>query len=605
MSTQESVENLLRESGEHFSDHLELLADMGLDFASSMDIEQTLLKGLERITKHVNAAAGALFLLEDEGRTLRCHACCGATEITGLTLKSGEGIIGRCVQNGVGEIVRDVQNDPNFFKGADEKTGFTTRSILCAPLSVKDEKIGAIELVNKADGDGLFEHSDLRLLQGLSASAALAILNARMAEALVEQERVKRELELAAEIQRSLLPGPRDETFPVHGVNHPARTVSGDFFDFFLLDDGRICFNLGDVSGKGMNAALLMAKTASLYRCLGKQTPEPGRLLARINEEVCETATRGMFVTMVGGLYDPARGVVRLAIAGHEPPLYHAKDGSFTDFPADAPPLGISPLLAAGEEFPEIEIDLKGGTLYIFTDGMTEGYLEDGSMLEVEGLKKLLRENAAVPVIERLQTILKPIYRENVILHDDLTVLAVDDGVVEAGRAAAGPVETAAWSGDDCLGESLLKLHFPSKADRLKLVRAAVGKTAEMCGFSDDSVHDTVIAVDEACQNVIRHAYAGRQDGEIELEIFRKGSTAAASSSGSSGKKSGAGDAIVILLRDYAAPVDISKIKPRDLEDVRPGGLGTHFIREVMDEVEFLRPPKDSGNILRMVKRIP
>jgi len=172
MSAQKSVESLLRESGEYFSDHLELLADMGLDFASSLDIEKTLRKGLERITEHVNAAGGALFLLEDGGKTLRCHACCGATEITGLALKSDEGIVGRCVQNNMGEIVRDVQDDPNFFKGADEKTGFTTKSILCAPLSVKDEKIGAIELVNKADGDGLFEYSDLRLLQGLSASAA-------------------------------------------------------------------------------------------------------------------------------------------------------------------------------------------------------------------------------------------------------------------------------------------------------------------------------------------------------------------------------------------------------------------------------------------------
>jgi sigma-B regulation protein RsbU (phosphoserine phosphatase) len=600
MSVQESVESLLRESGEHFSDHLELLADMGLDFASSLDIEQTLLKGLKRITEHVNAAGGALFLLEDEGGTLRCHACCGTTEITGLALKSDDGIVGRCVQNDMGEIVRDVRDDPNFFKGADEETGFTTKSILCAPLSVKGEKIGAIELVNKADGDGLFEHSDLRLLQGLSASAALAILNARMAEALVEQERVKRELELAAEIQRSLLPEAQGETFPVHGVNHPARTVSGDFFDFFLLDDGRVCFNLGDVSGKGMNAALLMAKTASLYRCLGKGTPEPGRLLARINEEICETATRGMFVTMVGGLYDPARGVVRLANAGHEPPLYHAGDGAFTDFPAAAPPLGISPLLATAADFPEIEIDLNGGTLYIFTDGMTEGYLEDGSMLKVEGLKKLLLENAAMPVMERLQTIIAPLYRKNVVLHDDLTVLAIDDGVAEASRATAGPAETAAGAADDSPGESLLKLHFPSKADRLKLVRAAVGKTAEMCGFSGDSIHDTVIAVDEACQNVIRHAYGGREDGEIELEIFRKSNAAA-----TSGKESGAEEAIVILLRDYAAPVDVSKIKPRDLKDIRPGGLGTHFIREVMDEVKFLRPPNDSGNILRMVKRIP
>ena len=114
----------------------------------------------------------------------------------------------------------------------------------------------------------------------LSASAALAILNARMAEALVEQERIARELELAAEIQRSLLPEPGGHDFPVAGINYAARTVSGDFYDFFPLDDGRICFNLGDVSGKGMNAALLMAKTSSLYHCLGKTVHDPGRRLA-------------------------------------------------------------------------------------------------------------------------------------------------------------------------------------------------------------------------------------------------------------------------------------------------------------------------------------
>ena len=320
MGHRQSVESLLDEGGEGISDPLELLADMGQDFAASRDIEKTLMRALELITRHVGAAGGALFLLDEAGEMLTCQACVGATEITGMTLNSDEGIVGRCVQENAGEIVRDVANDPNFHKSMDDRTGFTTRSILCAPMSVKDQRIGAIELVNKLGGDGLFAEADLYLLQSLSASAALAVLNARMAEALVEQERVRRELELAAEIQRSLLPSPRPGSYPVHGVNVPARTVSGDFYDFFPSGDGRICFNLGDVSGKGMNAALLMAKTASLYRCLGKSEHSPGRLLGRLNEEICETATRGMFVTMVGGIYDPATGLVRLANAGHEPP---------------------------------------------------------------------------------------------------------------------------------------------------------------------------------------------------------------------------------------------------------------------------------------------
>ncbi len=563
------------------SDHLELLADMGVDFASSLDIKETIAKALNRIIAHLDAEGGALFLLDEAGGTLRCHASVGGTDITGLTLKSDQGIVGRSVQSNKGEIVRDARTDPNFQKSVDEQTGFTTRSILCAPMSVKDQRLGAIEMVNKRGGDGLFDDDDLRLLQVLSTSAALAVLNARMAEALVEQERVKRELELAAEIQRSLLPECRDAAFPVHGVNIPARTVSGDFFDFFPLDDGRICFNLGDVSGKGMNAALLMAKTASLFRCLGKTIHEPGRLLALINDEVCETATRGMFVTMIGGVYDPATGVVRLANAGHEPPLFRDRDGSFSDLPAEAPPLGISPLLVEGVGFPETEIRLDGGTLYIFTDGLTEGYLENGESLEVAGLKALIEEYDALTAPERIHKVLGHLYRDNVVLRDDLTFMTIEDN--ENRRDTALKPGAAP---DNGAGETLLKIHFPSIPDRLKLVRAAVRKTVEFCGCDSGVVQDVVIAVDEACQNVIRHAYGGDEAGEIELEITRVN-----------------GD-LVLYLRDYADPIDISKVKPRDLDDLRPGGLGTHFINEVMDEVEFMPSPTDGGNLLKMLKHI-
>ncbi len=568
-------------------DHLELLSVMGQDFASTLDIEASLMRAIEHITEYIDADGGALFMLDDAGETLRCHACVGATKITGLTLKSDQGIVGRCVQNNSSEIIRDVTKDAGFHGGVDEKTGFTTRSILCAPMSVKDECLGAIELINKRGGDGLFADSDLHLLQAMSASAGMAILNARMAEALVEQERLARELELAAEIQRSLLPDSGDGDFPIVGVNHPARTVSGDFYDFFPLDDGRICFNLGDVSGKGMNAALLMAKTASLYRCLGKTVRNPGRLMARINAEICETATRGMFVTLAGGIYDPATGIVRLSNAGHEPPLFHQPDGQFKAFPAEAPPVGILPILADGDDFPETELQLDGGTLYIFTDGVTEGYLEDGRELEVEGFMDLIRKNAHLDASGRLDVVINMIKRADTALRDDLTVLAIDDAAPLAKRqadrgAAPGPSE-AAGGGDE---ERLLTLSVPSRAERLKLIRNAVSETAKFCGCKNEVVRDIVIAVDEACQNIIRHAYGGSPNGDIELKICRLDGE------------------LIILLRDFAETIDISKVKPRDLDDIKPGGLGTHFIREVMDEVEFLPPPVDGGNLLRMMKRL-
>jgi sigma-B regulation protein RsbU (phosphoserine phosphatase) len=564
--------------GERFSDHLELLAVMGQDFATTFNIEETLRRALGLIVGYLQAEGGALFLLDDDGGRLTCRAGVGPVDITGITVEAGHGIVGRSVARNAPEIVRDVAKDPAFKGAVDQKTGFKTRSILCAPMSVQDKRIGAIEVVNKRGGDGLFAEHDLRMLQALSSSAALAILNARMARALVEQERVRRELELAAEIQRSLLPTAGPEGFPVCGVNRPARLVSGDFYDFFAQGDGRICFTIGDVSGKGMDAALLMAKAASLFHCIGKTILQPGRLLGLINKEICETATRGKFVTMIAGVYDPASGVARFANAGHEPPLFRTRDGGFVSLPAEAPPLGISPDIVPDGAFPECEVALEGGTLYVFTDGVTEGHVAGGGMLGVDGLKEILDANAAAALPVRLGAVISRVTGGDEV-HDDLTMLAID-GALALPAAALPPTERLPEG-----GERLVELTFPARADRLKLARSAVGEAARMCGCSEAVVQDVVLAVDEACQNVIRHAYAGTV-GDIVVEARREDGR------------------IAILVRDFAQPIDPDKVKPRDLDDLRPGGLGTYLIQALMDEVDFGTPPQGGGNLLRMVKKI-
>jgi len=357
--------------GAELGAQLELIACMIQDFASSLDVDATLRRALVRISEHIGAEGGAIFLLDDTGSELVCHACHGPAQLTGLRLKPTEGVVGRSLQRNRCELVRDALDDSSFAPRVDRETGFTTRSILCAPLSVRERRLGAIELVNKRGGDGRFDTPDMHLLQAMASAAALALLNARLAADLVKQERDRRELELAAEIQRSLLPDP-EQPFPIAGLTRPARLVSGDFYDFLALDDGRIGFAIGDVSGKGMQAALLMAKTASLYHCLAKTQASPGRLLAVIDREISDTSARGMFVTMVVGTYDPRAGRVRLANAGHEPPLLERRDGSFAEFPAMVPPVGLSLPGATGEPFPEHDIDLAGGTLYLFTDGLTE-----------------------------------------------------------------------------------------------------------------------------------------------------------------------------------------------------------------------------------------
>ncbi len=132
----------------------------------------------------------------------------------------------------------------------------------------------------------------------------------------------------------------------------------------------------------------------------------------------------------------------------------------------------------------------------------------------------------------------------------------------------------------------LLELRIQANAAELRGVRERVRACVSDAGGTDECASDVVMAVDEACQNIIRHAYGGDEDGEIEISVERRGSE------------------LVFLLRDYAPEVDPARVHGRDLDDVRPGGIGTHLIRQAMDRTELIRPPSGPGNLLRMVKRI-
>ncbi len=152
---------------------------------------------------------------------------------------------------------------------------------------------------------------------------------------------------------------------------------------------------------------------------------------------------------------------------------------------------------------------------------------------------------------------------------------------------AASEAPTRRRRDDYCFpGERIAQLRIASRPDRLRMVRALVNEAGSANGCSSECISQMVMAVDEACQNIIRHAYGGDPEGEIVVDIRRRD------------------DAIAIHLLDFADPVDVSTIKPRMLDDVKPGGLGTHFIQQCMDEFSFLTPPDGIGNCLRLVKKI-
>ncbi|MDX1518657.1 MAG: PP2C family protein-serine/threonine phosphatase, partial [Gammaproteobacteria bacterium] len=204
-------------------------------------------------------------------------------------------------------------------------------------------------------------------------------------------------------------------------MNVPALEVSGDFYDFFRREDGKIYFNLADVSGKGMNSALLMAKVSSLLHHLAKTIDDPGELLQRVNDEICETVSHGMFVTIVSGFIDTRNCTIHWSNAGHQPPLYHHANGDFREYPAEAPPIGILP----GTVYPVTEIPLAAGTLYLFTDGVTEALDEDNNPLDVAGLTRLIRDNSTVAASKRLEGIIAEIRKPHLAQRDDITMMMI------------------------------------------------------------------------------------------------------------------------------------------------------------------------------------
>lgn len=417
--------DLAREFATFSTKHLAVLADISQRFASSLDIDETLQNIVAQIRNYIQAEAGSVFLIDSRTNELVCGACLGPVDVKGLRVPRESGIIGRAVRENLCQMVQSAQDDTDFYRNIDTITGFETLSILCAPISVQGECFGVIEVLNKRSQEGLFDENDQHFLTILASSAALAIRNAKTAQKLIEQDRLRRELELARVIQAGFFPRPPAPEAPIHGVNIPARGVSGDFYDFFTLSDGRILFAIGDVTGKGIHAALFTAKISSMIKCFGKM-PEvtPATLLERLNREVMLSPTTGVFVTIIVGIYDPAHHNVVFANAGHHPPIYHhLGTGEFIETArSGSPPVGILNALT----FSEIHLTLHGGVLYMFSDGLIEASYQNEPLTE-EGLKRLIEKNQHLPAIHRLHAIVEMVAGYDDFLHDDITLLMVQD----------------------------------------------------------------------------------------------------------------------------------------------------------------------------------
>jgi len=285
--------------------------------------------------------------------------------------------ISRTIVNGVianqeAVLSADAATDSRFDM-AESIVNFQIHSMMCAPLISSEGKVLGVIQIDTMDQRQRFDQDDLEVLASVASQAAISVENAQLHEIAVQEASLRRELAVAHRVQQGFLPAspPRLEAYEFFDFYEPAKELGGDYFDYILLPGGRLAIVLADVSGKGVSAALLMAKLSSETRYCLVSEPTPGAAISRLNQVFCGSRWEDRFVTLVLTVLDPARHEVRLVNAGHMPPLMRHRSGAVepTGESVGGLPLGVTNDI----EYEEACVTLApGDSLTMYTDGIPD-----------------------------------------------------------------------------------------------------------------------------------------------------------------------------------------------------------------------------------------
>jgi serine phosphatase RsbU (regulator of sigma subunit)/pSer/pThr/pTyr-binding forkhead associated (FHA) protein len=286
----------------------------------------------------------------------------------------------------------DAASDERF-NMAQSIADFHIRSMICAPmLNTEGHPLGVIQ-IDTTNQRSKFSDEDLEVLAGVASQAAIAVDHAKMHEALIEQRAMQRDLELASRMQRALLPASPPEVSGYYFFNYyeSARQVGGDYYDYVPLADGRVAVVVGDVAGKGVSAALLMARLSSDVRFTLASEPDPARAVTRVNELFGRHDWQDRFVTMIVAVLNPNTNELLVVNAGHMAPLLRRGDGLVEEI-GDAqsgPPIGV----VGDYQYESFVCHLSPGeSVIVFTDGFSEAM---NDQRELYGIERLARQVGA------------------------------------------------------------------------------------------------------------------------------------------------------------------------------------------------------------------
>jgi serine phosphatase RsbU (regulator of sigma subunit) len=378
------------------SDRLRVLLEISTTLARSLDLE-TLMPQIADTLYGVFKQADRCFIIQVDERG-RPYAKVFRARRANADDRFSRTIIRRCLESMSGYLSEDASSD-QLLEAAQSIAEFRIRSVMCVPLiNSNGTATGAIQL-DTQDITKKFREDDLKLLTIVANLASVSVEKAQVHLALLSQQKVQSEIELAKKVQLGFLPQypPVVEGYEFYGFYSAAQTVGGDYYDYIPMPDGRIAVVLGDVAGKGVAASLLMAKLSAESRFCILTQPDPAKAIGLLNELLFKGGIGDRFVTLVAAIVDPAKHQITVVNAGHMTPYHfrHATSevGDCIDNDIAGFPLGV----ADSTEYTAATFNFElGDSLALFTDGVTDAVNAQGEAFDFQGIRAAVVNDTAL-----------------------------------------------------------------------------------------------------------------------------------------------------------------------------------------------------------------